>query len=465
MNIYGQLVKAKLEQLSDDLSTKGLIWYNTGSKKFKFHDGDAVRELVDTATAQTITNKTLTTPVIAQIKPSAGNTLTLPDATDNLVSRTSTDTLTNKTLTTPVIAQVKPDVANTLTLPVVTDTLVARTTADTLTNKTLTTPVIAQIRPAAPNLLTLPVANDTLIGRNTADTLTNKNISADNNTIKTAASGRVGAIELNAAIAQIEELIKQACPPGTVNAYAGDYFDEPPSGWLFCHGQAVSRTIYPDLFGAIGTSHGIGNNSTTFNVPDLRGQFIRGASTLASSLYASGTISSNNVTFTDHGINRTGFKVRVGGLGFSPTGLTTGVDYYAIVIDSNTLAFASTYANAIAGTKIAISGSTTDFILQQWEDPDSRLGVYGTPGAPFGSGVGSRQENNNKSHTHLTMRSENVAGTVSSTNTATAGNASGTSSLYAMSGVTSEANVSVSGKSGGHDARPNNVAMQYIIKY
>ena len=51
--------------------------------------------------SQTLTNKTLTTPVIASI--SNGGTVTVPSGADTLVARTSTDTLTNKTLTTPVI--------------------------------------------------------------------------------------------------------------------------------------------------------------------------------------------------------------------------------------------------------------------------------------------------------------------------------------------------------------------------
>lgn len=49
-----------------------------------------------------------------------------------------------------------------------------------------------------------------------------------------------------------------------------------PSGWLPCNGAAVSRTTYPTLFARIGTAFGSGDGSTTFNVPDLRGEFIRG---------------------------------------------------------------------------------------------------------------------------------------------------------------------------------------------
>ena len=49
-----------------------------------------------------------------------------------------------------------------------------------------------------------------------------------------------------------------------------------PSGYLKCNGAAVSRTTYADLFAVIGTTHGAGNGSSTFNVPDLRGEFVRG---------------------------------------------------------------------------------------------------------------------------------------------------------------------------------------------
>lgn len=49
-----------------------------------------------------------------------------------------------------------------------------------------------------------------------------------------------------------------------------------PYGFLYCNGQAVSRILYSELFTAIGTNFGAGNGSTTFNVPDLRGYFLRG---------------------------------------------------------------------------------------------------------------------------------------------------------------------------------------------
>lgn len=50
----------------------------------------------------------------------------------------------------------------------------------------------------------------------------------------------------------------------------------PPTGSLLCDGSAVSRTTYARLFAAIGTAHGEGDGSTTFNLPDIEGRFIRG---------------------------------------------------------------------------------------------------------------------------------------------------------------------------------------------
>lgn len=49
-----------------------------------------------------------------------------------------------------------------------------------------------------------------------------------------------------------------------------------PDGFLECNGAAISRTAYSKLFAAIGTTFGVGDGSTTFNIPDLRGEFIRG---------------------------------------------------------------------------------------------------------------------------------------------------------------------------------------------
>lgn len=59
---------------------------------------------------------------------------------------------------------------------------------------------------------------------------------------------------------------------GQVNFFATS---SAPAGFLKCSGQAISRTTYAALFTAIGTLYGVGDGSTTFNLPDLRGEFLR----------------------------------------------------------------------------------------------------------------------------------------------------------------------------------------------
>jgi len=49
-----------------------------------------------------------------------------------------------------------------------------------------------------------------------------------------------------------------------------------PNGYLKCNGSTISRTTYSSLFAVLGTVYGVGDGSTTFNLPDLRGEFIRG---------------------------------------------------------------------------------------------------------------------------------------------------------------------------------------------
>lgn len=85
----------------------------------------------------------------------------------------------------------------------------------------------------------------------------------------------VTAAQLNT---HVRDNLLAVVPVGVVLPYAGSVL---PSGglYLFCDGSEVSRSTYSDLFAAIGTSYGIGNGSTTFNLPDLRGRVPTGKGT------------------------------------------------------------------------------------------------------------------------------------------------------------------------------------------
>lgn len=58
-------------------------------------------------------------------------------------------------------------------------------------------------------------------------------------------------------------------PCGSILPYAGS---SAPTGWLICDGSAISRTTYSDLFTVCSTTYGVGDGSSTFNIPNLKGK-------------------------------------------------------------------------------------------------------------------------------------------------------------------------------------------------
>jgi microcystin-dependent protein len=156
--------------------------------------------------------------------------------------------------------------------------------------------------------------------------------------------------------AATKQYVDAAGPSGAIMAFAGT---TAPSGWLKCEGQAISRATYATLFAAIGTTWGVGDGSTTFNVPDLRGTFLRGTGTNGTygtavgpsvGTYAVDTYlnHSHTATSTDsghsHGISATGMN-----------GGSTGV-YYTLISPT------TAYVNTITGTaniSTTVATSTT----------------------------------------------------------------------------------------------------------
>lgn len=91
-------------------------------------------------------------------------------------------------------------------------------------------------------------------------------------TAPTAATGTRSTQLATTAFVGAESQI--AAPTGSVYTFAGSTV---PTGWLKCNGALLSRTTYAALFAVIGTTYGAGDGSTTFALPDLRGEFVRGA--------------------------------------------------------------------------------------------------------------------------------------------------------------------------------------------
>lgn len=144
-----------------------------------------------------------------------------------------------------------------------------------------------------------------------------------------------------------------AAPPGAITAFAAS---SAPTGWLVCDGSAISRASYAALFAVIGTTWGAGDGSTTFNVPDLRGQFLRGydsraTATSKDTTAISGITTSGNTSVT--GIADTTYLYV--GMPISGTGISAGTTIAGKGANSITLS-----ANATASSSTIGSGATTN---------------------------------------------------------------------------------------------------------
>lgn len=93
----------------------------------------------------------------------------------------------------------------------------------------------------------------------------------DHNAISTALTEIINVLGNDPAggLASLTARLASLVPAGTMTQWGGTVA---PDGWLLCEGQAILRSAYPALLGAIGTTYGVGDGTTTFNVPDCRGR-------------------------------------------------------------------------------------------------------------------------------------------------------------------------------------------------
>lgn len=116
------------------------------------------------------------------------------------------------------------------------------------------------------------VQGTTRLGATEVDSLdVNGNASVDGNILLTTPGATVDGVDLTLLASQVAALIANPEPTGIMKMWMVD--GAPPTGYLICNGAAVSRTTYSALFTTIGTTFGVGDGSTTFNVPDLRQRF------------------------------------------------------------------------------------------------------------------------------------------------------------------------------------------------
>jgi len=134
-------------------------------------------------------------------------------------------------------------------------------------------------------------------------------------------------------------------PVGTILTFGAS---TPPSGFLECNGSAISRSTYASLFSILSTTHGAGDGSSTFNLPDLRGQFVRGwantGSTDAGRVFGSTQTDQNkNHTHTTDSTTLTG-GIRKISEGFGANGSASGV-FTKTADGTNTITGSSSTSN------------------------------------------------------------------------------------------------------------------------
>jgi len=296
------------------------------------------------------------------------------------------------------------------------------------------------------------------------------------------ASGAVGASQIgNAAVTTdkidasavnlaklAQEVMDQLVPAGTIHAYGGS---TPPTGYLLCDGAVLEISEYPALFAAIGTNFGA-PNGTSFNLPDLRGQFLRG---MMPNLNANGSDSASGnavTTVGNHPFNRTGMKVRVSGT--LVTGLAEDTDYYIVNVGPDSLGFASTPEDARTGSRITISGSAAGMVIAQAEDPDvmTRSQMYmggnemNNPGSVQGDAL---QRITGRVHTSYAVIRANQEGAFTGSLQSDPNGPGGTQTEFYTSshkhGLLNFDSSFSPGARNSSETRPVNVAVQYIIKH
>jgi microcystin-dependent protein len=128
-----------------------------------------------------------------------------------------------------------------------------------------------------------------------------------------------------------------------------------PTGWLLCDGAAVSRTTFAALFAVIGTTYGVGDGSTTFNVPDLRQRFPMGKAAAGTGAVLGGT--GGNVDHT-HALDTATSHAKVNAVsGASPLRVGMKLLNYSRT-DFVTFTGTLTSSNATESTAVALGGSS-----------------------------------------------------------------------------------------------------------
>lgn len=170
----------------------------------------------------------------------------------------------------------------------------------------------------------------------------------------------------------ISDSVAAAVPVGSLFDFAGA---SAPTNYLLCYGQAINRVTYADLFTAIGTTYGIGDGTTTFNIPDFRGRVAVGQDDMGGS-------SADRITTAGCGID--GDVLGASGGTESSTLVTANLAAHDHFISANITGDATTVISAsnYLTKEGSIQGSgDAEYILQGTTDAVPTLGLTSQTGS------------------------------------------------------------------------------------
>jgi len=240
---------------------------------------------------------------------------------------------------------------------------------------------------------------------------------------------------------------------GQVAAFA---LASPPTGWLKANGAAISRTAYAELFAAVGTRFGAGDGTTTFNLPDARGEFIRGWDD-GRGVDVSRSLGSVQA-FQNASHTHTATTADAGAHSHTATSASAGSHAH-----TGTATSAGAHTHTVTGTAASAGAhSHTYTINKQGSSSDHRV-LDMPPGRTGSEGTAKVSVDSAGAHTHTLSGAAASAGAhTHPVTTVAAGDHTHAVTVAAAASHTHTVSVQASG---GNEARPRNLSLLYCIKY